>query len=151
MLTRRHLVAGGIGVATTIATGLQADTSHRQPEQAPAQSECGKLVVELTARPGIRLDIRYATPTISPDGCFMIRHARFWSACGKGAGQVRIKAAAADGFGLTIFDAYRPWRITKALWDATPPGPKRNYVANPKKGSKHNRGCAVGSVAARSR
>lgn len=33
--------------------------------------------------------------------------------------------------------------MTKALWDATPPGPKRNYVANPKRGSKHNRGCAV--------
>jgi zinc D-Ala-D-Ala dipeptidase len=48
-----------------------------------------------------------------------------------------------EGFGLTIFDAYRPWRVTKALWDATPAGPKKNYVANPKKGSKHNRGCAV--------
>jgi zinc D-Ala-D-Ala dipeptidase len=53
------------------------------------------------------------------------------------------KAAKAMGFGLTIYDAYRPWRVTKALWEATPPGPKRNYVANPKRGSKHNRGCAV--------
>ena len=53
------------------------------------------------------------------------------------------RAAQAVGFGLTIYDAYRPWRVTKALWDATPPGPQRNYVANPKRGSKHNRGCAV--------
>ena len=53
------------------------------------------------------------------------------------------KAAQADGFGLTIYDAYRPWRITKTLWEATPLGPKKEYVADPKRGSKHNRGCAV--------
>lgn len=46
------------------------------------------------------------------------------------------------GYGLVIFDGYRPWRITKLFWEVTPEE-KRIFVANPAKGSKHNRGCAV--------
>lgn len=47
-----------------------------------------------------------------------------------------------QGLGLVIFDGYRPWTITKLFWDVTPED-KRKFVANPEKGSKHNRGCAV--------
>ncbi len=46
------------------------------------------------------------------------------------------------GYGLLVFDAYRPWHVTKMFWDATPP-PSRIFVANPAKGSRHNRGCAI--------
>ncbi|MCX8473618.1 MAG: M15 family metallopeptidase [Sediminibacterium sp.] len=46
------------------------------------------------------------------------------------------------GYGLLIFDGYRPWNITKIFWDLTPDSLK-NFVANPTKGSKHNRGCAI--------
>ncbi len=49
---------------------------------------------------------------------------------------------AAEGFGLCIFDAYRPWSVTKAFWDATPDD-LRHFVADPARGSRHNRGCAV--------
>ena len=41
-----------------------------------------------------------------------------------------------------VFDGYRPWAVTKKFWDETPPS-KRQFVADPQKGSKHNRGCAV--------
>ena len=46
------------------------------------------------------------------------------------------------GLGLLIHDAYRPWHVTKMFWDATPDDLK-DFVANPAKGSRHNRGCAV--------
>ena len=46
------------------------------------------------------------------------------------------------GYGLLIHDAYRPWYVTKIFWDATP-AKDRIFVADPQKGSKHNRGCAV--------
>ncbi len=46
------------------------------------------------------------------------------------------------GLGLMIFDGYRPWTITKLFWEVTPED-KRKFVANPKTGSRHNRGCAV--------
>jgi serine beta-lactamase-like protein LACTB len=41
-----------------------------------------------------------------------------------------------------IFDAYRPWHVTKVFWEATPEK-QRIFVANPAEGSRHNRGCAV--------
>ena len=47
-----------------------------------------------------------------------------------------------QGLGLAIFDGYRPWTITKLFWD-TVSEEQRKFVANPAKGSKHNRGCAV--------
>ena len=43
---------------------------------------------------------------------------------------------------MLIYDAYRPWYVTKMFWDATP-ARLHTFVANPAKGSKHNRGCAV--------
>jgi D-alanyl-D-alanine dipeptidase len=44
------------------------------------------------------------------------------------------------GLGLKIFDGYRPLSIQKKLWEAVPDD---RYVANPAKGSRHNRGAAV--------
>jgi serine beta-lactamase-like protein LACTB len=47
-----------------------------------------------------------------------------------------------QGLGLLIHDAYRPWYVTKMFWEATP-AHQKIFVADPSKGSRHNRGCAV--------
>ena len=52
------------------------------------------------------------------------------------------RALRSRGYGLLIHDAYRPWYVTKVFWDATPAA-SRWLVADPAKGSKHNRGAAV--------
>lgn len=44
------------------------------------------------------------------------------------------------GLGLKIFDAYRPWSVSKKFWDMVQ---DERYVANPARGSNHNRGTAV--------
>ena len=44
------------------------------------------------------------------------------------------------GYRIKVFDAYRPYSAQKLLWDAAE---DKSYVADPKKGSKHNRGAAV--------
>lgn len=44
--------------------------------------------------------------------------------------------------GLIIFDGYRPWSVTKLFWEVVREDQKK-FVADPAKGSKHNRGCAV--------
>lgn len=44
------------------------------------------------------------------------------------------------GYGLKIWDAYRPLAIQQKLWEIHP---DERFVAFPEKGSKHNRGCAV--------
>lgn len=44
------------------------------------------------------------------------------------------------GYGLKIFDAYRPYSVTVKFWELIK---DERYVANPGKGSGHNRGLAV--------
>jgi len=44
------------------------------------------------------------------------------------------------GYGLKIYDAYRPYFVTQKFWDLVHDD---RYVADPKKGSGHNRGIAV--------
>jgi zinc D-Ala-D-Ala dipeptidase len=100
-------------------------------------------LVELTALdPTIQLDIRYATtrnflgtPLYSQARAFMQRPAA------EALSRVQ-RSLAAEGYGLLVFDAYRPWYVTKVFWDAMPED-KHRFVADPATGSRHNRGCAV--------
>jgi D-alanyl-D-alanine dipeptidase len=46
----------------------------------------------------------------------------------------------AMGYGLKIFDAYRPYSVTEEFWELIHDD---RYVADPKTGSGHNRGIAV--------
>jgi D-alanyl-D-alanine dipeptidase len=90
----------------------------------------------------IHLDIRYATPDN-----FMKRplYAEPRAFLQRPAARALLRVhhrLRARGFGLLVFDAYRPWSVTKKFWDETPPALHR-FVADPSKGSRHNRGCAV--------
>lgn len=108
-----------------------------------APNDPGQLVELIKLDPNLRLDMRYAT-TNNFTGRVLYSQPRAFMARAAAEAFLRAHARArTDGFGFAIFDAYRPWRVTKQLWDATPKGPKKNYVANPKRGSRHNRGCAV--------
>jgi len=96
-----------------------------------------KRLVEITDIPR---DVRYATTNN-----FM--HAKLYP-----VSKVMLRRPAAialheverelarDGLGLKIFDGYRPYRVTVQMWK-----PIRNpdFVADPAKGSRHNRGAAV--------
>lgn len=44
------------------------------------------------------------------------------------------------GYKIKLFDCYRPLDIQKKMWEIVS---NPDYVADPKKGSIHNRGCAV--------
>jgi CubicO group peptidase (beta-lactamase class C family)/D-alanyl-D-alanine dipeptidase len=100
------------------------------------------LVDVTTLDPKIKLDIRYATnrdflgaPVYTEARAFMQRPAA--EALARVARKLESR-----GYGLLIHDAYRPWYVTKIFWDATPPD-KHRFVADPREGSRHNRGCAV--------
>ena len=100
-------------------------------------------MIELTELSNtIKLDIRYATannfvgrPVYAEARAFLQRPAA--------EALVRVHEKLREqGLGLVIFDGYRPWTITKLFWEVVPED-KRKFVADPAKGSKHNRGCAV--------
>lgn len=50
------------------------------------------------------------------------------------------RAARALGLQLKVFDAYRPLSVQRRMWSIVP---DERYVADPRKGSRHNRGCAL--------
>ena len=90
--------------------------------------------------PHIRLDIRYATANnflhraVYPQArCFL----RYETALALSEVQKELESI---GLGLKVFDGYRPLSVQKMMWKIMP---DNRYVANPAKGSRHNRGAAV--------
>ena len=100
-------------------------------------------LVELTRLdPTIKLDIRYATTNNFLGTVFYSEPRAFMQ---RPAAEALVRAhrkLKELGYGLLIHDAYRPWYVTKVFWEATPDD-KKVFVADPTKGSRHNRGCAV--------
>jgi CubicO group peptidase (beta-lactamase class C family)/D-alanyl-D-alanine dipeptidase len=92
--------------------------------------------------PSIKLDIRYATSR-NFLGAPLYLQARAYMQ--RPAAEAVVRASQwlhTQGYGLLIHDSYRPWYVTKMFWDGTPDD-KKIFVADPSKGSRHNRGCAV--------
>src|SRR5437588_1261763 len=100
-------------------------------------------LVELTKLDNsIKLDIRYAT-TNNFLGTVFYSQPRAFMQRPAAEALVRVsRKLKAQGYGLLVPDAYRPWYVTKVCWDATPED-EHVFVADPSKGSRHNRGCAV--------
>ena len=90
--------------------------------------------------PGIVLDIRYAT-TNNFTHHVMYKQARAFARLPVA---LALRDAETDlktqGLGLKIYDAYRPYAITVKFYETAL---DTNFVADPRKGSKHNRGCAI--------
>lgn len=112
------------------------------PPVEPGERLPSDLVDVTAIDPGIKLDIRYAgsdnfmgIPLYEKPAAYLQRPAA------EAVGRIH-KALAAQGYGLLIHDAYRPWYVTWMFWEATPPE-YHNFVADPSKGSRHNRGGAV--------
>jgi D-alanyl-D-alanine dipeptidase len=100
-------------------------------------------LVELTKLdPTIKLDIRYAT-TNNLFGTVFYSQPRAFLQRAPAEALVRVnRKLKSSGYGLLVHDGYRPWYVTKVFWDATPQD-KKLFVADPSKGSRHNRGAAV--------
>jgi D-alanyl-D-alanine dipeptidase len=103
----------------------------------------GADLVELVRLdPTIRLDIRYATPdNIAKRAVYAQARAFLLRPVADALLRVH-RALRARALGLLVFDGYRPWSVTKLFWDLSPPE-QRAFLANPARGSNHNRGCAV--------
>ena len=69
-----------------------------------------------------RFDGEHAEPVYAQASAFLQRPAA--------EALARVAARlAGDGFGLLVFDGYRPWSVTKWFWDRTPRG-KREFSYN---------------------
>jgi len=147
-VTRRRLQLGPQGggqlrlkPVRSVAQLLRADRGLTPP------AESGAFLVPDLVEPArldstIHLDVRYATTNNFLGSVFYSSVHAFLQ---RPAALAVVRAARVLrplGYGILIHDAYRPWYVTKVFWDATP-AESHWLVANPARGSKHNRGAAV--------
>jgi len=123
------------------------ETLRKVALEAPPPREQGEFksfdLVELTRLDTtIHLDIRYATRNNFVGEQFYSQPRAFLQRPAAIALVRAHRALLKRGYGMLIHDAYRPWYVTRMFWDATP-AEQKNFVADPSKGSRHNRGCAV--------
>jgi zinc D-Ala-D-Ala dipeptidase len=106
-------------------------------------ADSNKRMIELkTLIPNIVYDLRYATTNnFVSRALYPVTTAHtFLRAPAAMALRNVQKELNAQGLGLKIFDAYRPYSVTVKFWELIK---DERYVANPAKGSGHNRGLAV--------
>jgi D-alanyl-D-alanine dipeptidase len=132
-----HANAQDSGFVRPPVTG-KADVYRAQVKKDPS-----KRMVELkTLIPGIVYDLRYATTNnfmhrlMYPENTIVT----FMRLPAAEALQKVQKELNENGLGLKVFDAYRPYSVTVKFWELVH---DERYVANPSKGSGHNRGIAV--------
>jgi CubicO group peptidase (beta-lactamase class C family)/D-alanyl-D-alanine dipeptidase len=121
---------------------LRRQAMRAQPPAEPGRFYPSKLVEVVRLDPTIKLDVRYATDNNFLGTVFYSEPRVFVQ---QPAAEALIRAhrrLKEFGYGLLLYDGYRPWHVTKMFWDATPEHLRR-FVADPSRGSRHNRGCAV--------
>ena len=146
-----HRVIAVILFTTIASRSFTQDSTYTRPPVVSSWKEYAqqvlhdpeKKMIELrTLIPGLRYDLRYAG-----NNNFMHRqmypantHSTFLRAPVAEALSNVDAELKEKGLGLKIFDAYRPYSVTVAFWELVH---DERYVANPSRGSGHNRGLAV--------
>ncbi|MCP3059667.1 D-alanyl-D-alanine dipeptidase [Myxococcus sp. K38C18041901] len=127
--------------ALGLSTPALAEDAGAKKAKPPKDSGTSPLVDASTVVEDLALDLRYATEDnflkkkVYPDTarCLLLPESAS-----------KLKAAAdvlrPKGYRLKVYDCYRPRAVQWEMWKIMPvPG----YVADPRKGSNHNRGGAV--------
>jgi len=120
--------------------GLKVINSYKDYQNSVSNDSANSLLNLVKYIPGIVLDIRYATKNnflkeaVYP-GSYAFARKPVVEALIKIQSELKTK-----GYGLKIFDAYRPYQITDYFYEKVK---DTVFVAAPWKGSRHNRGCAV--------
>jgi len=119
---------------------------EREARAASPPVESGKRapdLVELVKLDStIHLEIRYATTNNFLGNRFYPEARAFLQRPAADALVRAHRKLKALGYGILVHDSYRPWYVTRMFWDAVPED-KKIFVADPKDGSRHNRGAAA--------
>ncbi len=122
---------------------LRKEAMRASPPVEKGEFRKSDLVELAKLDPTIKINLRYATDNNFMGTPLYPKSARAYMQRPAAEALVRVhQKLAAKGYGLWVFDPYRPWMVTKMFWDATPEA-QHTFVADPSQGSRHNRGCAV--------
>lgn len=98
------------------------------------------LIALHTVIPDLHTDVRYAT---ADNFTGRILYSTDTLYARRAVADALLKAqdiARTHNLQLKVYDAYRPLSIQRLMWSIMP---DERYVADPAKGSRHNRGCAL--------
>lgn len=142
----RRAIGPASGNQLTITPVRPLADLEREARAASPPVESGKKapdLVELVRLDStIHLEIRYATTNNFLGNRFYPEARAFLQ---RPAAEALVRAhnkLKALGYGILVHDSYRPWYVTRMFWDAVPEKDKI-FVADPKDGSRHNRGAAA--------
>lgn len=123
-------------------TTLKVVSNSKEYKQQVKQDSLQSMVLLHQFIPGLQYELRYATTNNFMHRLMYPQQVNY--------SFLRLPAARAldsvqqvlvkQGLGLKVFDAYRPYAVTVNFWELVK---DERYVANPAKGSGHNRGLAV--------
>ncbi|HMM12133.1 MAG TPA: M15 family metallopeptidase [Bacteroidales bacterium] len=104
------------------------------------QNDDNRLINLEALIPGLRLDIRYATDA-NFTGRQIYPYPAAWLRKPAALALEKVqKSLDSLGLALVVYDAYRPYAATLKFYQVYP---DTRFVADPAKGSRHNRGAAV--------
>jgi len=143
LLLRRRAVLALVFVACTTAIPANRYGLRVVPDLATyerlAQRDSSKRLVDLESL-GIPIDVRYATSNnFMHQPLYPVAKSYLRAPAARALADVQ-RELAPRGLGVKVFDAYRPYSITEKMWE---PIKNPDFVADPAKGSRHNRGAAV--------
>jgi D-alanyl-D-alanine dipeptidase len=150
----RHYILHTLFIIFLIGEFTQADAQKQSYIRPPVTNKWDKYVKQVkldstkkmieikSSMPSIQYDLRYATTNNFMNRIIYSKNTDITF--------LRLPAIQAlkkiqselnqQGLGLKVFDAYRPYSVTEKFWELVK---DEKYVANPSKGSGHNRGIAV--------
>ncbi len=121
---------------------LLQESFLKQPPKEAGSFRASNLVDLAKLDTSFQMDIRYATAN-NFVGTAVYNQAKAFLQLPAAIALAEVNKHLAEcGFGLIIYDGYRPWYVTWVFWQATP-DEQKIFVADPDEGSKHNRGCAI--------
>jgi D-alanyl-D-alanine dipeptidase len=110
--------------------------------QSEIVNDSNKKMIDIKkAIPSLVLDLRYSTTNnFMNRRLYPFLRTTYLRLAAVNALKKVVIALTNKNITLKIFDAYRPYSVTEEMWDAVKDS---RYVADPSKGSGHNRGIAV--------
>jgi D-alanyl-D-alanine dipeptidase len=137
----RVLIIANIPLYTTAFAQIQPVKKLKVFRQQVTADSMQKMIEIKTMIPNIVYDLQYATEN-------NFTHQKLYESGKQTFLRLPVVRAlqevqddlAKKNYGLKLFDAYRPYTVTQKMWDLIH---DERYVADPSKGSGHNRGLAI--------
>ncbi len=130
-------------IVVSLSIQITPNSVHAEPaNQIDTKKDTAQKMQDVTIlAPGIKVDLRYATANNFTKHVIYPKTARCYLRLKVAERLAAVqKSLEQKELGLKVYDCYRPRPVQAKLWALVPDD---RYVANPKNGSRHNRGAAI--------